>query len=145
MRRKVLQRNRSGVICKLCPWKPNLNKGSAHKTILLNFIFNSSQFEIHSHVFCRHSYSRFYCASRGARGSSAARTSGGDCGGHTTVMERGSRQPRRSTNWNRIGGGEIASGAIYGGGNSAPFAGAGKGGARSFAGSGVVGFSAGGR
>src|ERR1700682_6451807 len=120
---KVLQRNRSGAICTPCLWKRNLNEERGTQIILLNFISNS---RLNLHVLCRHSYSRFYCASRGARRGGASRACGGDCGRHTAGVECGGRQSTGSANGNRIGDGEITSGAIYGGGNSAPFAGTGK-------------------
>src|ERR1700736_1966285 len=140
--RKVLQRNPFGVICTTSRWKLNLNKERGTQIILLNFISNSG---LPSHVLCRHSYSRFYCASRGARGGGASRTRGGDCGRPAAIMERGGGQSSRGANGNRIGHGEIASGAIYGRRNSAPFADAGENHARGAAGFRLVGFTAGGR
>src|ERR1700719_868103 len=121
--RKVLQRNPCGVICTPCLWKRNLNEERGTQIILLNFISNS---RLNRHVLCRHSYSRFYCASRGARRGCASRARGGDCGRYGAVVECGGGQSTRGAIGNRIGGSEIASGAIYGCGNSAPFAGAGE-------------------
>src|ERR1700719_2854911 len=121
--RKVLQRNACGAICMPCLWKRNLNEERGTQIILLNFISNS---RLNRHVFCRHSYSRFYCASGGARRRCASRAGGGDCGRHAAIVERGGGQSTSSTGGNRIGDGEITSGAIYGCGNSAPFAGAGE-------------------
>src|ERR1700730_4077059 len=93
--RKVLQRNPFGVICTTSRWKLNLNKERGTQIILLNFISNS---RLTSHVLCRHSYSRFYCASRGARGGGASRTRGGDCGRPAAIMERGGGQSSRGAN-----------------------------------------------
>src|ERR1700724_2007316 len=121
--RRVLQRNPSGVICTPCLWKRNLNEECGAQIILLNFISNS---RLNVHVLCRHSYSRFYCASRSARRDCASWACGGDCGRYSTVVECGGGQSTRGASGNRIGDGEIASGAIYWRGNSAPFAGAGK-------------------
>ena len=65
--KQVLQRNRFGVFCTTCRWKRNLNKERGTQIILLN-LFPISRLNVH--VVCRHLYSRFYCASRGARGRS---------------------------------------------------------------------------
>src|ERR1700719_5223213 len=81
--RKVLQRNRCGAICTPCLWKRNLNEERGTQIILLNFISNS---RLNRHVLCRHSYSRFYCASRGARRGCASRARGGDCGRYAAVV-----------------------------------------------------------
>src|ERR1700688_1054152 len=120
---KVLQRNPCGAICTLCLWKRNLNEERGTQIILLKFIPN---LRLNVHALCRHTYSRFYCASRGARRGCATGASGGDCGRCAAIVERGGGQSAGGTNGNRIGNGEIASGAIYGGGNSAPCAGAGE-------------------
>src|SRR6202051_1601823 len=121
--RRVFRRNPFGVICTTCLWKRNLNEERGTQIILLNFISNS---RLNVHALCRHSYSRFYCASRGARRSCASRACGGGCGRYAAIVERGGGQSTRGASGNRIGDGEIASGAIYGRGNSAPFAGAGE-------------------
>src|ERR1700730_6695141 len=120
---KALQRNPCGVICTPCLWKQNLNEERETQIILLNFILNS---RLNVHVLCRHSYSRFYCAGRGARRDCASRACGGDCGRYSAIVECGGGQSSRGANGNRIGDGEIASGAIYGRGNSAPLADAGE-------------------
>src|ERR1700681_4556404 len=90
--RKVLQRNPCGVICTPCLWKQNLNEERGTQIILLNFISNS---RLNVHAICRHSYSRFYCASRGAWGRCTSRAWSGDCGRHRTIVERGGGQSTR--------------------------------------------------